>query len=72
MRDYAIGVKGIQDALETKLGIRPTHVVMVSDEQDPAWWHAVNLMGWYTPNHAAEKTGEKYGAWYVYHLHLFG
>lgn len=65
MEDYVEGITGIQDALEARLGIRPEHVVMVSDEKNEGWWSSVRLVGWYTPNHAEEKTEEKYGLWCV-------
>ena len=65
IEDYVAGVTGIQDALEARLGIRPEHVVMVSDEKSEGWWATIRLMGWYTPDHVEEKTEEKYGIWYV-------
>ena len=69
MQDYATGISGIRKALEDRLGISPAHVVMVSDEKDQAWWNAVRLMGWYTPDHIAEQTVEKYGDWLVFTFH---
>ncbi|VDB86576.1 unnamed protein product [Peniophora sp. CBMAI 1063] len=64
IEDYVDGIAGIQEALETRLGIRPQHVVMVSDERNEGWWASVRLMGWYTPNHVEERTEERYGTWY--------
>ncbi|KZV74816.1 hypothetical protein PENSPDRAFT_625212 [Peniophora sp. CONT] len=64
IEDYVEGITNIQDALEARLGIRPQHVVMVSDETNEGWWASVRLMGWYTPDHIEEKTEEQYGIWY--------
>jgi hypothetical protein len=65
MVDYARGVAGIRRELEERLGVSPKHIVVVSDEKDPLWWDVVRIMGWYTPDHDAEKTAENYGAWYA-------
>ncbi|KAI0031409.1 hypothetical protein K488DRAFT_52104 [Vararia minispora EC-137] len=65
MEDYARGIVGIRKELEQRLGISPKHIVMVSDEKDSIWWEVVRIMGWYTPDHEAEQTVERYGAWRV-------
>jgi hypothetical protein len=36
---------------------------MLSDEEDPAWWDSIRSEGWYTPDHVAEDTVNKYGRW---------
>jgi hypothetical protein len=37
-------------------------VIVTSDEQDSAWWEAVNDLGWSRPDH--EQTVELHGQWY--------
>ncbi|KAI0045214.1 hypothetical protein FA95DRAFT_1561351 [Auriscalpium vulgare] len=64
MNVYARRIADTQEELRARYGIVPEHVIMLSDEQDPAWWDAVRLMGWYTPDHVAEDTVNKYGRWY--------
>lgn len=36
---------------------------MLSDETDPAWWDSIRMLGWYTTDHVAEDTVNKYGKW---------
>ncbi|KAF7337679.1 hypothetical protein MSAN_02241400 [Mycena sanguinolenta] len=40
------------------------HVIITSDEKDPAWWQDVSGLGWWTPDHAELKTEERFGVWY--------
>ena len=42
-----------------------SHVIMTSDEMDPAWWDEVTSYGWKKMDHEAMKTEETYGKWYV-------
>ena len=53
----------IQEETRERLGVVPQHVIMLSDESDPAWWDSIRLAGWYTVNHVAEDTVNKYGRW---------
>ncbi|KAF7339343.1 hypothetical protein MSAN_02148100 [Mycena sanguinolenta] len=50
-----------QELLQTK-GIKASHVIMTSDERDPAWWREVSELGWFTPDHT--DTVALYGEWY--------
>ncbi|KII94081.1 hypothetical protein PLICRDRAFT_36319 [Plicaturopsis crispa FD-325 SS-3] len=52
-----------QELLERK-NITVEHVLMTSDEDDAAWWHDVEAMGWKHIDFAAERTEEIYGKWY--------
>jgi len=42
-------------------------IVVISDEQDPAWWKTVRSRGWLTIDHspAGEDTNAKHGPWYT-------
>ncbi|KAI0315253.1 hypothetical protein OF83DRAFT_366370 [Amylostereum chailletii] len=62
---YTRRVAEIQQEVKERLGVEPHHVVMLSDEKDPAWWDTVRGMGWYSPDHDAEQTVDKYGKWYT-------
>ncbi|KAL0956952.1 hypothetical protein HGRIS_003053 [Hohenbuehelia grisea] len=44
-------------------GIAVEHVIMTSDEKDPAWWQEVAEQGWYRVNH--QKITEAHGQWYT-------
>ncbi|THH12795.1 hypothetical protein EW146_g7360 [Bondarzewia mesenterica] len=57
-------VMEIREEVRERHGYTPERVVVLSDEKDPAWWDAVRLLGWHTPDHAAEDTTAKYGRWY--------
>jgi len=46
-----------------RLGVVPRHVVMLSDEQDPAWWDSIRNAGWYTTDGIAADVSNKYGKW---------
>jgi len=61
---YHRRIAEIQEETRERLGIVPEHVIMLSDEQDPAWWDSIRAEGWYTPNHVAEDTVNKHGKWY--------
>lgn len=51
-----------QEILEQK-GIAVKHVIMTSDEKNPAWWQAVLREGWYRVD--SSETVERHGAWSV-------
>ncbi|KIM88674.1 hypothetical protein PILCRDRAFT_813643 [Piloderma croceum F 1598] len=59
---YARRVREIQEELRSKKGLDVKHVIMTSDEVDPAWWADVMKLGWKYPDHS--KTEEEYGRWY--------
>jgi len=61
---YQRRIGEIQEETRERLGIDPQHVVMLSDEEDPAWWESIREVGWYSPDHVAEDTVNKYGRWY--------
>jgi hypothetical protein len=42
-------------------GIEVSHVIMTSDEGDPAWWEGVKALGWFGLDHS--NTAELYGPW---------
>ena len=60
---YQRRIEEIQQETRERLGIFPQHVVMLSDEADPAWWDSIRAVGWYAPDHVAEDTVNKYGRW---------
>ena len=60
---YRRRIEEIQDETRERLGVVPQHVIMLSDEQDPAWWDSLRAEGWYTPDHVAEDTVNKHGRW---------
>jgi hypothetical protein len=56
----------IQEETRERLGgVVPRHVIMLSDEGDPAWWDSIREVGWYSVDHVAEDTVNKYGRWCV-------
>ncbi|KAG2037002.1 hypothetical protein BDR03DRAFT_1092124 [Suillus americanus] len=57
-------VSEVQEELRTRKGIEARHVIMTSDERDPEWWSEVRALGWTWVDHAAERTGERYGKWH--------
>jgi len=59
---YQRRIGEIQEETRERLGVVPQHVVMLSDEEDPAWWDSIREVGWYSPDH--EDTVNKYGRWY--------
>lgn len=60
---YARRVKEVQAELLLRKGIAvdDTHVIVMSDETDSAWWTQVTALGWRTPDHA--QTAQTYGGW---------
>jgi hypothetical protein len=44
------------------MGVVPVHVIMLSDEQDPAWWDLIDNEGWYTTSFVELDT-LKHGKW---------
>lgn len=66
MAEYQAEVQRIRNALQAKLGVSPTHVVVLSDEKDPAWWAEIRAQGWSTPVYDDKKAIEEYGkTWYA-------
>ena len=60
---YQRRIREIQEETQERLGVVPHHVVMLSDEEDPAWWDSIRELGWFAPNHVADDTINKYGRW---------
>jgi hypothetical protein len=60
---YQRRIEEIQEETRERLGLFPQHVLMLSDEEDPAWWDSIRAVGWYTIDHVAENTVNKYGRW---------
>lgn len=52
----------VREELRQRYGIDVEHVIMTSDEDDPAWWTEVEAQGWKAPDHT--KTESEYGRWY--------
>ncbi|KAI0275007.1 hypothetical protein BC834DRAFT_850667 [Gloeopeniophorella convolvens] len=61
---YQRRIAEIQEEVRERHGYVPQHVIMLSDEEDPAWWDSIRMMGWYTTDHVTEDTVNKYGRWY--------
>jgi hypothetical protein len=59
---YQRRIEEIQEETRERLGLVPQHVIMLSDEQDPSWWDSIRTVGWYTTDHVAEDTINKYGS----------
>ncbi|KAI0715410.1 hypothetical protein C8Q76DRAFT_730622 [Earliella scabrosa] len=59
-------VREVQDELRERKGvdIPMSHVIITSDESDPAWWDEVKAMGWKTIDHVGLGTEEAFGKWY--------
>ncbi|KZP28811.1 hypothetical protein FIBSPDRAFT_728362 [Athelia psychrophila] len=55
-------VREVQAELLQKKGMDVTHIIMTSDEDDPAWWEEVYKQGWKAPDHT--NTATEYGRWY--------
>jgi hypothetical protein len=56
-------VAEVQEELRERKGIDAKHVIMTSDEKDPAWWSDVEAQGWLRIDHSmTEKT---FGRWSV-------
>ena len=46
------------------IDVPASHVILTSDEKDPAWWDEIHGLGWRTVDHAAARTSEVFGRWY--------
>ncbi|KAF9041716.1 hypothetical protein BDZ89DRAFT_1060087 [Hymenopellis radicata] len=55
-------VQEVKDELLEKSGRIVDHVVVTSDEKDPAWWQDVANLGWVAPDHS--QTIQLFGPWY--------
>ena len=60
---YKRRISEIQEEVRERLGITPTHVIMLSDERDPAWWDLIRNEGWYTTSSIVQDSSDKYGGW---------
>jgi len=56
-------VQEVKDELRERKGIIAEHVIMTSDEPDPAWWEDVAKHGWLRIDHST--TDAFYGDWWV-------
>ena len=56
----------VQAELRERRGIDipSEHVIITSDEKDPAWWDEVKSLGWKTVDHDGARTAEVFGRWY--------
>ncbi|KAJ7622484.1 hypothetical protein FB45DRAFT_125421 [Roridomyces roridus] len=61
---YAQRVQEMQTYIYESRGIRVTHVIATSDEEDSGWWAGVSALGWKRADHKSERTVQVYGAWY--------
>ncbi|THV07510.1 hypothetical protein K435DRAFT_847933 [Dendrothele bispora CBS 962.96] len=59
---YERRVHEVQDEILEKKGITVNHVIILSDEDDTAWWQQVDPLGWLRIDHS--QTAEKHGPWY--------
>ncbi|KAG8903144.1 hypothetical protein FRC00_000297 [Tulasnella sp. 408] len=62
----AEAVDQVRASLKSQLGasVSTGHVLVTSDEQDPAWWAQIDERGWVHVDHKAERTIEKHGRWF--------
>ena len=56
-------VQEVKEELLLKHGLDVKHIIMTSDEDDPAWWAEVYAQGWKAPDHT--NTATEYGRWCV-------
>jgi hypothetical protein len=56
-------VDRIRDEIRQRQNLEVTRVVVMSDEEDAAFWRDVANMGWTRIDHSKELTLEKYGEW---------
>ena len=54
-------VREVQEELRERKGIDVKHVIMTSDERDPAWWAEVKAEGWYVLDYS--RTIRLLGPW---------
>jgi hypothetical protein len=54
-------VEEVKAEILHRKGIVVDHVIMTSDERDPAWWEGVKALGWFSLDHS--NTVELYGPW---------
>jgi hypothetical protein len=64
LSDYAAKVEQVRSALAAR-GVKAEHVIVGSDERDPAWWKKVAALGWSWVDHEKEDTEAVYGKWCV-------
>jgi hypothetical protein len=69
---WAREVETLKRELQQQKRVKAAHVVVLSDEQDPAWWDEVKALGWYRVDHARFNTAETYGTWCVLAFLWFG
>ena len=55
---YARRVREVQDELRGRRGLAVAHVLMTSDERDPAWWAQVRALGWRYVDYERARTVE--------------
>lgn len=62
---YRAAVEEVRAELRERKGVEVEHVLVTSDEQDPAWWAEVRSLGWTWVDHEELRTVERFGLWYV-------
>jgi hypothetical protein len=63
---YAARVREVQDELRAYHGVDAMHVLMTSDEKDPAWWAEVRALGWGALDFGSpEALADPLGPWYA-------
>ena len=60
---YVDAVQAVKDELLETRGLSVEHVIVTSDERDPAWWSQVSARGWAHIDFAAEEADEALGKW---------
>ncbi|KAH8110631.1 hypothetical protein DFH11DRAFT_1730083 [Phellopilus nigrolimitatus] len=61
---FAVRVAEVKAELRERHGVEVEHVLVTSDERDPAWWQGVRDLGWEWVDHGALGTEETFGRWY--------
>ncbi|KAF8966425.1 hypothetical protein BDZ97DRAFT_682823 [Flammula alnicola] len=61
---YGKHVDDIKKKWVTKSNLTVSNVIVMSDEQSPAFWDDVKNHGWSLVNHTQEETVERFGEWY--------
>jgi hypothetical protein len=59
---YARRVEEVKQELVQRKGLHVNHVIVTSDETDPAWWEEVKKRGWLRVDHSST-TLEDNGSW---------
>jgi hypothetical protein len=63
LKTYANRVREVRAELAERKGLDVKHVLMTSDERDPAWWADVRAMGWSFIDYKNEPKDSLLGSW---------